>query len=94
LKDTLDVFISSNRKRKVTLEMAERSTDSPSLSWGAASDKSTMNCPALAVLWSGISRGGPMGSRGRVPLNAAIIVYRFVDIIQASYFRILCITII
>ena len=59
------MFTSSNRNRKVTLEMAERLTDSLSLSWGAASDKSTINCPALPVLRSGISRGGPMGSRGR-----------------------------
>ena len=69
LKETLDVFTSSNRKRKVTLKMAEWSMDSPSRRWGAASDRSTMNCPALCVLRSGISHGGPMGSRGGAPAN-------------------------
>ena len=70
LKETLDVLTSSNRKRKVTFKMAEWSIDSPSRGLGAASDRSTINCPALSVLRSGISRGGPMGSSGGAPANS------------------------
>ena len=48
--------------------MSVRLITSLSLCWGAATDKSTVNCPGLPVLRSGISRGAPMGSRGKASL--------------------------
>ena len=51
----------------MTFKMADVSIDSPSRGWGAAAVRSIINCPGLPVLRSGISRGGPTGSRGRAP---------------------------
>ena len=51
----------------MTLKMADVLIDSPSRGWGAAAERSIINCPGLPVLRSGISRGGPTGSRGRAP---------------------------
>ena len=66
LKKTFEEFKSSNLNKNVTADTFVRLTTSPSWGWGTASDRSTMNCPVLPELRSGISRGGPMGSWGRV----------------------------